>query len=123
MSLIDILGMRNRQLGVKDYLALEEAKLKDNYEDILIERKDLSQDYQTREPECLQFLETNPIFSIDDLAIEHKNEFREQFLQKKKQLELEIIKDNRRQEVIDKIVDIIKVGNNREVQKKNYERV
>jgi hypothetical protein len=44
-------------------------------------------------------------------------------LQKKKQLELEIIKDNRRQEVIDKIVDIIKVGNNREVQKKNYERV
>jgi hypothetical protein len=44
-------------------------------------------------------------------------------LQKKKQLELEIIKDNRRQEVIDKIVDIIKDGNNREVQKKNYERV
>ena len=67
--------------------------------------------YQTKVPTFLE--------NIKDDSKE-KREYKKNFLQVKKNLELQILNDNKKHEVIQNIVNLILPGQNREKEKMKY---
>ena len=52
-----------------------------------------------------------------------KKKFQEKYLQRKKRLEIQIIRDNDKLQTVNEIIDFIAPGKNREDTKKKYEKI
>ena len=91
---------------VEDVLKDEIKKLKAQFADILHPQGDLSSFYQTKPP---SFFSTLPNQHTPEVTTFKKN-----YLDIKRNLELSLLEDNRKQEAIHDILEVIAPGKNRE---------
>ena len=94
---------------VEDVLKDEIKKLKAQFSDVLHPQADLSSYYQTKPP---SFFLTLPNQHTPEVI-----SFKKNYLDMKRNLELSLLEDNRRQEAIHDILEVIAPGKNRERQR------
>ena len=103
-------------MSVQDLLQQEIDLLKMQYQDVLENQQDLRESYETKIPAFL-----DKMIVRQNTAEAHQ--FRKQYISMKKNLELQILNDNKKHEVISGILDVIRPGKNRESERQKYKNI
>ena len=88
-------------------------KIETRYQDVLKQQVDLTEQYQTEKPSWYDKYSSSP---------DHK-QFLEKHLQRKKKLELDLMKDNKRYQLVQSILALIDPGQTRQYNHTRYKKL